>query len=85
MFKNLFQSSLKKVTTFISTTEIKIINLVDNTIILLRDNTCLNRIQVTPKLYEDTEDGEGLSAGAYKNKTDQPGQMEWSQLSFKIL
>ena len=32
--------------------KIKIINFADNTTIFLRDITCLNRIQVTLKLYE---------------------------------
>ena len=33
--------------------EIKIVNFADNTIIFLRDITCLDRIQVILKLYED--------------------------------
>ena len=33
--------------------EIKIVNFVDDTTIFLRDITCLNRIQVILKLYED--------------------------------
>ena len=33
--------------------EIKIVNFADNTTIFLRDITCLNRIQVILKLYED--------------------------------
>ena len=32
--------------------EIKIVNFTDNTIIFLRDITCLNRIQVILRLYE---------------------------------
>ena len=32
--------------------EIKIVNLTDNTIIFLRDITCINRIQVILRLYE---------------------------------
>ena len=32
--------------------EIKIINFTDNTIIFLRDITCLNRMQVILRLYE---------------------------------
>ena len=33
--------------------EIKIVNLADDTTILLRDNQCLSRIQVILKLYEN--------------------------------
>ena len=33
--------------------EIKIVNFADDTTIFLRDITCLNRIQVILKLYED--------------------------------
>ena len=33
--------------------EIKIVNFADNTTIFLRDITCLNRIQMILKLYED--------------------------------
>ena len=33
--------------------EIKIVNFADDSIIILRDITCLNRIQVVLKLYED--------------------------------
>ena len=35
--------------------EIKIVNLADNSTIVLRDVTCLNKIQVILKLYENTK------------------------------
>ena len=43
------------------------------------------------KLYEDASSSkinfsksQGLWAGAYENRIDQPGQMEWSQFLIKI-
>ena len=63
--------------------EIKIVNFVDYITIFLRDITCLNRIQVILKLYEDASSSKinfskcrTVWAGAYKNKTNQPGQVE---------
>ena len=57
--------------------EIKIVNFADNTTIFLRDITCLNRIQVILKLYEDASTSkinfsksQALLAGAYKNRID---------------
>ena len=35
--------------------EIKIVNFADNTIIFLRDITCLNRMQAILRLYENTK------------------------------
>ena len=74
---------------------IKIVNFADNTPIFLRRNiTCLNRIQVILKLYENAKINElnynlpqiyffqkvkPLLAGAYKKRTDHPGQLEQSQ------
>ena len=72
--------------------EIKIVNFTDNTTIFLTDITRLNRIQMILKLHEDTYSSEtifpksqALWAGAYENRIDQPGQMQWSQFSVKIL
>ena len=59
--------------------EIKIVNFTDNTIIFLRDITCLNRIQVILRLYEKdklVQKAKALSGGAYKNRIRQPGQLE---------
>ena len=71
---------------------IHIANFVDNTIIFLQDITCLDRIQKILKLYEDAFNSkikfsktQALSAGAYKNRIDGPGQMEWSQFFIKKL
>ena len=53
--------------------ETKIVNFADNTAIFLRDITCLNRIQVILKLYEDASGSkinysksQALQAGTYK-------------------
>ena len=63
--------------------EIKIVNFVDYITIFLRDISCLNRIQVIFKLYEDTSSSKinflkcrTVWVGAYKNKTNQPEQVE---------
>ena len=64
--------------------EIKIVNFTDNTIIFLRDITCLNRIQVILRLYkkdklvqrEFFQKAKPLWGGTYKNRIHQPGQLE---------
>ena len=64
--------------------EIKIVNFTDNTIIFLRDITCLNRIQVILRLYEKDklvqreffQKAKPLWGGTYKNRIHQPGQLE---------
>ena len=61
--------------------EIKIVNFVDYITIFLRDIACLNRIQVILKLYEDTSSSKinfcrTVWVGGYKNKTNQPEQVE---------
>ena len=55
--------------------EIKIVNFTDDTTIFLRDITCLNRIQVILKIYEDVcgsrinfSKSQALWVGAYKNR-----------------
>ena len=72
--------------------EIKLVNFADNITIFLEDITCLNRIQVILKLYEEASSSKRnfsqsqvLQAGAYKNRTDQPGQTPRSKLSIKIV
>ena len=67
---------------------IKIVDSADDAAIFLGDITCLNRIQVfwrcisiKDKLFKS----QALWAGAYKNRTNQPGQSEWSQSSIKRL
>ena len=66
-------------------------NFADNIAIFLRDITCINRIQVIMKVYENestskiTLKNQVLWAGAYKNRIDQPGQIEWSQFFIEIL
>ena len=72
--------------------EIKVANFADNTTIFLRDITWLIRIQVILKLYEDASSSKinfskvkPFGSGAYKNRMDQPGQMEWSQFFIKTL
>ena len=65
--------------------ETKTVNFAENTNIFLRDITCLNRIKVILKLYEDKLfKNQSLWAKAYENRVDQPGQMEWSQFSTNI-
>ena len=71
---------------------VKIVNFADNIAIYLRDITCINRIQVIMKLYENESTSkmnlttkQVLWAGAYKNRIDQPGQIEWSQFFIEIL
>ena len=71
--------------------EIKVIHFADNFTIFLRDITRLNRIQVILKHFKNIrkyiyrEDklfkSQALWAGAYKNRIDQQGQMEWPQFS----
>ena len=65
--------------------DIKIVNFADNTTIFLRDITCLNRIQVILKPYENAKikfwrqyfrKAKALWAGVYKNRIDQPRQLE---------
>ena len=72
--------------------EIKIVNFADDTTIFLRDINCLDRIQTILELYETASSSKinlskshALWAGEYKNRYDQPGNMEWSSLSIKIL
>ena len=75
--------------------EIKTVKFPDNTTIFLRYITFLNKIQRILKRYENTEinqfkryffqKGKPLWAGAYKNRIDQPGQLEQSQLPLKYL
>ena len=72
--------------------EIKIVNYADNTSIFLRDITCSNRIQSNFKtiwsciqLEDKIFKSQALWTGAYKNRTNLPGQMEFSQFSIKIL
>ena len=75
--------------------EIKVIHFADNFTIFLRDITRLNRIQVILKHFKNIrkyiyrEDklfkSQALWAGAYKNRIDQQGQMEWPQFSWKYL
>ena len=72
--------------------EIKLANFADDTIIFLIDITCLNRIQVILKLHEEASSwkmnvskNQALWDGAYKNKTDKPGQKTWSHFPSKYL
>ena len=70
--------------------EIEITNVADYIIIFLRDFTCFNRIQVIWKLYEHpartlTFKYQALWARAYKYRSDQPGQIEWTQFPTKII
>ena len=66
--------------------EIKIVNFTDNTIIFLRDITCLNRIKVILRLYEKDklvqreffQKAKPLWGGTYKNRIHQSGQLEQS-------
>ena len=67
--------------------EIKIGNFAEDTSIVLKASTCLHRIQVILKLYVDGSSSkmnflkrQPLWAGTFNNRTDQPGQIEWSQL-----
>ena len=71
--------------------ETQIVNFTDNTIIFLKDITCLNRMQVILRLYEKDKLVQGkflqkakpLWGSAYKNRIHQPGQLEQSQLPLK--
>ena len=67
----------------------KIVNFAVDMTIFLRDITCLNRIQVILKLYEDAFcsklfKSQTLWAGACENRIDQAGKIGWSQFSIKI-
>ena len=69
---------------------IKIVKFAVDTSILLRDITCHNRIKVILKLYEDAFSSklfksQALWDGVYENRIDQPGKIEWSHFSVKIL
>ena len=62
--------------------KVTIVNFADDTTIFLRDITCLNGIKVILNLYEDVSKSkvnfsksQALQAGAYKNRIDQPGEM----------
>ena len=71
----------------------KILNFPDDTtIFLLRDINWHARIQSILKSHQKASSSktnfskiQALRAGAYKNRTDKPGQMIWSQLYIKIL
>ena len=72
--------------------EDKIVNVADDITIFLRDINCLNWIQVILELYEDGSISKlnFLKTKDYglehiKKRIDQPGQMQWSQFSIKIL
>ena len=72
--------------------EIKIGNFAEDTSIVLKASTCLHRIQVILKLYVDGSSSkmnflkrQPLWAGTFNNRTDQPGQIEWSQCFIKII
>ena len=72
--------------------EIKIVDFAVETTILLRDITCLNRIQVILKLYEDGSSSkinfwksQAWWSGAYRNRIDQTGQMKGSKFPLKYL
>ena len=68
--------------------EIKIVNFADNTTILLRDITCLNRMQVILRLYEKDklvqkeffQKARFLWGGTYKNRFI--NQDNWNSHSF---
>ena len=71
---------------------IEIVNFADNITILLRDISCINMIKAIWKLYVDASSSkmnfskcQDLWPEAYKNGIDQPGQMDWSWFSIKIL
>ena len=75
--------------------EIKRAIFADDTTFFLGDITCFNRTQVILRLYQDVstsiinfpkaKEHVSLWAGAYESRIHQPGQMEWSQFSIKIL
>ena len=67
--------------------EIKVVNFADDTTIFLRDINCLDRTQTILELYEIASSSKinfskshAVWAGEYKNRYDQPGNMEWSNL-----
>ena len=66
--------------------EIKWVNFAEDTTIVLRDITYLNRIKVILKLYEDASSSKinfsKLKPGAYKNRTDQ--QDKWNRPNFVL-
>ena len=72
--------------------EIKIVSFADDTTIFLGDINCLNRIRTILKLYEKASSSkisfsksQALWVDEYKNRVDQPGNMEWPLFSIKIL
>ena len=72
--------------------EIKIVNFADDTIIFLGDINCLNRIRTILKLFEKASSSkisfsksQALWVDEYKNRVDQPGNMEWPLFFIKIL
>ena len=71
--------------------EIKILNFADYTTISSKNITCLIKIQMILKLYEgestktNFSKSQGLWAGTYKNRTDQPGQIKLSKFPLKYL
>ena len=72
--------------------EIKIVTLADGATIFLKDITCFHRIRVILKLYEHASSSkinfsksQSSWDGAYKNWTDQPGQMKWLKFPLKYL
>ena len=72
--------------------EIKIVDFTEGNTILLRYITCLNRMQVILKLYEDASssnisfsNSQGWWSGVYRNKIDQIRQMKWSEFPLKYL
>ena len=70
----------------------ELVNFADDITIFLGNITCLNRIQVILKLYEEDfsskinfSKSQALQAVTYKNRTDKPGQMARSKLPIKML
>ena len=69
--------------------EIKIINFADSVIIFLRDVTCLNRIQVILKLYEDTSSSKinfskAKSCGLEHIKIELINTEKWNSRDFPL-
>ena len=72
--------------------EIKIVNFADDATIFLGDINCLNRIRTILKLFEKASSSkisfsksQALWVDEYKNRVDQPGNMEWPLFFIKIL
>ena len=72
--------------------EIKIVNFANDTNIFLRDFSCLTKIELILELSQKASSSEinfsksqTLWAVAYKNRTDKPRQMAWSQYFIKVV